>query len=88
MAKSVNNIYRLSSPDFVWKKVGEFNFARYGHNVVMIDDIFFVVGGTGYYETEGCRYSRDEIKCVKQEPKLNQWQYFPVLMPVSKNYCQ
>ena len=52
------------------------------------DVLFLVVGGTGYYETEGCRYLRDEIKCVKQEPKLNQWQFFPVLMPVSKNYCE
>ena len=32
MAKSMNDIYHLSSPSFVWKKVGELNFARYGHS--------------------------------------------------------
>ena len=35
-----------------------------------------------------CKYSRDEIKCVKQKPKLNRWQFYPLLMTVSKTYCK
>ena len=83
------DIYRLSGgPDFDWKRVGELNNARHAHSVAIVNNIFMVIGGNGYFPTEGCKYIRNEIKCVKQGTKLNKWKFYPALMPVTTNYCQ
>ena len=47
-----------------------------------------IVGGNGYFGTEGCRYIRGEMKCVKQKPNLDRWKFYPALMPVTENYCK
>ena len=31
-----------------WKKIGEFNYARFGHGVFIQQDAFVLVGGTDY----------------------------------------
>ena len=83
-----NDIYQLSSPKFYWKKLGKLNEARHGHSVAIVDDQFLVVGGNGNFDTERCKYATDKVECVKQEPKINMWKFYPALMPVSDNYCK
>ena len=83
-----SNIYQLNSKQFNWKLVGKLNHARHGHSVVILDDHFLVVGGNGYFETERCKYSSEKIDCVKQEPKINMWKFYPALMVVDDNYCK
>ena len=81
----MSDIYLLSGdPNFDWKKVGELNNARHGHSVAIVNNIFMVIGGNGYFPTEGCKYTRGEIKCVRQGLKLNKWKFFPALMSVNK----
>ena len=78
LGSAISDIHRLSSPDFIWKKVGELNLARHGHSVAKINDIFVVVGGTGYFETEGCKQGSEFCDFCKKKTFLQELEIFNI----------
>ena len=85
-------IARLDGKTFRWSKLGQLNQGRNGHNVILLQSYFLVVGGYNYdigsVMSEKCHYSSGKIKCTAQQPGLYYYIDFPELLAVPDNYCK
>ena len=80
-------IARLDGSTYQWSKVGQLNEGRFGHNAILLNDIFLVVGGRYTKKTEKCEYKNDQMVCQSQSPSLTDYAWVPELMIVSDDYC-
>ena len=65
-----------------------------GHGVIIHQGQFIVVGGnnglkgleTGF-GTESCILKGDSIQCTTVGPELENYYWYPEMMPVPENFC-
>ena len=84
---STKTIARLDGSSYKWSKVGQLNEGRFGHNAILLNDIFLVVGGRYTKKTEKCEYIYDQMVCHSQTPSLTEYAFAPELMIMSDYYC-
>ena len=89
---STKNIVTFSTKTNEWKMCGELKRARYGHGVFVQEDSFVIVGGTmdgvdTPVSTERCTLKEDKIQCTAVKPKLSNYQHYPEMIAVPRDYC-
>ena len=89
-----SSVYRLDSEKFTWKTIGTIQQARHGHSAIVVNDIFYVVGGNNggdgppTFSTEKCIYANDKMTCNAMTPNLKNYMFFPGLMAVDNDFCR
>ena len=87
----LTTIAQLTIATFQWKRVGNIKQSRNGHNVIVIQDSFFVIGGLHKRKMEQCIYNEvtKEMQCVgpKHELELDGYAEYPELFAVESDYC-
>ena len=84
--KLVSAIARFTVSSGKWSKPGELTTKRRNHGAILIDGSFIVIGGLNDNPTERCT-TGEKVKCVDQEPLLNNYYSYPELFLVNSNYC-
>ena len=83
------SIARFDTTSETWSEVGTLNSGRNGHGVLRMGDDYLVIGGRGVQPTERCSVSNDfEVTCASMEPFLSEYDTYPGLFYVSKDYCR
>ena len=86
----LDSILRLSGNSWTWSKVGQLNALRQAHGVILVEDTFTVVGGTGIKKNEACVLNNEQLTCTELASSLTNYEYYPILYLVGKDYetCQ
>ena len=90
----MKTIAAFSTITIQWKKVGELNFIRHGHGVIIHQGEFVVIGGWNYavddrkLKTERCTLTDDLIECTAVDPVLDNYVNYPEMIRVPYDYCQ
>ena len=75
-----------------WKKAGELNEGRSGHNVMFDGEFLLVIGGYDYgkskKKTEKCSLQDSDITCIVQSPTLDSYNFYPELFLVTDSFCK
>ena len=91
MACHSDLILSLSLKSFLiqnWSHVGNLVSDRNGHNVIYVDDVLIVAGGSGRYYTESCKIIFGEFECFEQNLSLYDCYAYPELFAVPENFCK
>ena len=71
-----------------WQLVGELTTKRKGHNVIVKDSQFWIVGGQGSFKTEVCSITGDRVSCDEHgDQKLQSYSFYPEMFIVPYNFC-
>ena len=70
-----------------WSRVGSLNVGRYGHAVVVRQNDFLIIGGSGTLDTERYMLENNEMSCEVVEPNLNYFFVYPEAVLVDKDFC-
>ena len=82
----LSSILRLSAASWTWSNVGNFNSARRGHGVILVENTFMVIGGLSTKPNEACQLNNGQFTCESKTSSLNDYAFYPLLFLVSDDY--
>ena len=82
----LDSILRLNAATWTWSEVGKLNSIRRGHQVVVVDNTFMVLGGGDIRHNEACTLNNDEFTCEEKTSKLNYYGHTPLVVLVDDDY--
>ena len=80
------SIITFSTVTKKWKKTGELKTDRIGHEAIVRNDEFIIVGGNRKIHSERCTFNDESIECKLVTPELLVFDTHE-LMLVPSNYC-
>ena len=84
----INSILRLSEETWTWSNVGQLNRPRRSHAVILVDNTFMVIGGTGSFRNEACVLNNGQFTCEEGDTYLNRYDAYPLAFLVGDDYGQ
>ena len=81
------SVLRLSGSAWTWSNVGQLTSSRKGHGVILVANIFMVVGGHGNKRNEACFLTDEQFACTELSTSLNLYAYPPIMYLVDENYA-
>ena len=83
---ALNSILCLNAITWTWSNVGQLNSARSGHGVILIDNTFMVIGGSGHPRNEVCHLNNGRFTCERKTSSLSHYYRTPLLFLVSDDF--
>ena len=83
---TLSSILCLNATTWTWSKVGKLNSARYSNGVILVEDTFMVLGGSGRQQNEACRLKDGKFICEEKTSKLENYYNNALLFLVKDNY--
>ena len=82
----LSSILRLNAATWTWSNVGNLNSARNGHEVILIENTYLVIGGELNQPNEVCLLNNGQFTCEEKNTTLDNYRYKPLLFLVSNNF--